>query len=115
MGFFISSDRKFRNVGAHGVLRQVELHVRTAFAALVVIGELERMGIGNEIRRQKEPSLQLSLAAEVTLSTRIEAVEEGIVAVEDVIRIVKQVHHEAAVRDGEITRRFAAAGVEELM
>src|ERR1043166_2329861 len=115
MGFFVGAHRELGDMSAHRVFREVELHVGTALAALAVIGELERMRIRHKVRSQEEPALQLSLSAEISLGAWIETVEEGVIAVKNVIGIMKQVHHEAAVRDREVARGFAAARVEKLM
>ena len=85
------------------------------FAALAVIGELERVRVGHRSSSLRKPPGQFSLAAEVAFGVRIKAVEKAVVTVEDVIRIVKQVHYEAAVGHREVTRRFAATGVEVLV
>src|SRR5207249_9630961 len=93
----ISPDGEFRDMRTYGVFRQVELHVGAALAALVIVGELERVRVRHEVGRQKETPSQLALAAEVTCGARIESVSESIIAVEDVVGVVKQIHHEATV------------------
>src|SRR3990172_8473181 len=47
--FLVSADVELRDMRAHGVLRQIELHVGAALAALTVVGELERMGVRNKV------------------------------------------------------------------
>src|SRR5215813_5201840 len=115
VSFFVSSNRKLGNVSTHGVFGEIEFHVGAALAALTVIDELERVGVGHEIRRQEKSSGEFALAAEIPLGARIETIKKSIVAVKNVIGIVKQIHHEAAVSNGKIARRVAAAGVEMLI
>jgi hypothetical protein len=73
------------------------------------------VGVGHEIRRQEKSSGEFALTAEVTFGARIEAVEKGIVAVENIVAVVEEIHHEAAIRNGKVTRRLAAARVEMLI
>src|SRR5207249_4114159 len=87
--FLISPDGEFRDMRAHSIFRQVELHVGAALAALVIVGELERVRVRHKVGRQKEPSGELSLAAKVPFRARIETVSESIIAVEDVVGVVK--------------------------
>src|ERR1043166_6689342 len=115
VAFLISSNRKLGNMRTHSVLGEVELHVRAALAALAVIGELHVMGVRHEIGGQKKSPGQFALAAEITFGARIKPIEKSIVAVKNVIDIMKEVHHKAAIGDCKVARRLAAAGVEKLM
>ena len=76
MAFFVSADGKLRDMRAHGVLRQIELHVGAALAPLTVVGELERVRVGHKIGRQEKSPGELALAVEVTFGARIEAVDK---------------------------------------
>ncbi len=73
------------------------------------------MRIGHKIGREKKSTGQLALAAEVAFGARVETIDKGVVAVKNVVGVVKQVHHEAAIRHREVARRFRAAGVEMLI
>src|SRR5678815_1176487 len=97
MALLISAHGKLGDVRPHGVFSQIEFHVGASLAALAVIGELERVGIGHEIGRQEKSSGEFALTAEVTLGARIETIEEGVIAVEYVVAVVKKIHHEAAI------------------
>src|SRR5437764_1006698 len=54
MPFLVSADRELGDMRAHGVLGQVEFHVRAALAALAVIGELEGVRVGHKVRGQEK-------------------------------------------------------------
>src|SRR5512135_1322491 len=85
VALFIGAYREFGDMRAHGVFRQVELHIGAALAALAVVGELERMGVGHEVGGEKKPPGELALPAEIAFGARVEAVEKSVVAVENVI------------------------------
>src|SRR5688500_13259537 len=75
VSLLVSTDWEFRNMRAHGLAGEVELHVGAALAALAVVGELDRMRVGHEVGRHEETPGHFTLAAEVTFGGRIEAVE----------------------------------------
>src|SRR5262245_8377242 len=74
VALLIGAHGEFGDMRAHGVFRQVELHVATALAALAVVVELERVGVGDEVGGQEEAPREFALAAEVALGARVEAV-----------------------------------------
>src|ERR1041385_8471736 len=111
----VSADREFGDVAAHRLAGEVELHVRAAGAALAVIPQRRGMRVGDEVGGHEEAAKDLAFAAEIIVDLGIEAVGELVVVVEDEIEIVEQVHHETAVRYGEVARGLAAAAVEVLV
>src|SRR5919108_3345086 len=115
VSFLVSADGKFRNMGAHGLLGEIELHIRAALAALAVIRKADRVRVRDEVGGHEEPPRDFAFAAEVSFGARVEAIEERIVVVENKIHVVEQVHHETAIGHREITRRLAAASVEMLV
>src|SRR5262249_35304392 len=114
VAFLIGPHREFGDMRAHGVFRQVELHVAPALAALDVVVEPERWGIGLRVGVNEYRPGEAALTAEVALSSRFEAVKKSVVAVKNIIEVVKKVVHEAVVSDGEIAFRSAAAGIAML-
>src|SRR5262249_38555381 len=55
MSFLVRADGELRDMGAHGVLCQIELHIRAALAALIVGGELHIVRVWHEIGGQEKP------------------------------------------------------------
>src|SRR6266542_5808590 len=115
VSLLVSTHGEFRDMRAHGLLGEIELHIRAALAALAVVRKADRVCIRNEVGGHDEAASDFAFAAEVAFGGRVEAVEERIVIVENEIDIVEQVHHETAIGHGEITRRLAATGVEMLV
>jgi len=115
VSLFISTDRELRDMCTHGLLGEIELHIRAALAALTVIRKADRLCVRDEIGRHEKTTRNFAFAAEVTFRGRVEAVEERIVIVKNKINVVEQVHHETAIRHSEITRRLAATRIEMLV
>src|SRR6266498_1498497 len=108
VSLLVSTHGEFRDMRAHGLLGEIELHIRAALAALAVVRKADRVRVWDEVGGHEEAARDFAFAAEVAFGGRVEAVEERIV-------IVEQVHHETAIGHGEITRRLAATGVEMLV
>src|SRR5262245_13882492 len=115
VALLVSANRKLRDMCTHGLLGKIELHIRAALAALTVIRKADRLCVRDEISRHEKATRNFAFAAEVTFGGRVEAVEERIVIVKNKINVVEQVHHETAIRHGEITRRLAATRIEMLV
>ena len=97
------------------MLGEIKFHVSAALAALAVIGELDIVGIGYEIRRHEKSARHFSLATEVTLGIRIEPIEKRVIIFENEIDVMEEVDHEAGVRHSKIAGRLAAARVKVLI
>src|SRR4030095_3180215 len=97
MTFFVGSYRKLRDMRAHGLLGQIELHIRAALAALAVIGEADAARIRHEVRGHEEAAGDFALTAEVAFRGRIKAIKKRIVVVENEIDVVERILHAARV------------------
>src|SRR5262245_35938644 len=115
VALLVSTDRELRDMRTHSLLGKIELHVRAALAALTVIRKADRLCVRDEIGRHEKATSNFAFAAEVTFGGRIEAVEEGVVVVQNKITVVVRVNHETAIRHSEITRRLAATRIEMLV
>src|SRR6266498_4860348 len=115
VSLLVSTHGEFRDMRAHGLLGEIELHIRAALAALTVVRKADGIRVWDEVGGHEEAARDFAFAAEVAFGGRVEAVEERIVIIENKIHIVEQVHHETAIGHGEISRRLAAAGVEMLI
>ena len=74
---------------AHGLLGEIELHIRAALAALAVVGQADGVRVRHEVRRHEEAAGDFALTAEVAFGARIEAVKKRIVVIENEIDIVE--------------------------
>src|SRR5438067_5442649 len=54
MPFLVSTDGELRDMRAHGLLGEIELHIRAALATLAVVGKADGVRVRHEARRHEE-------------------------------------------------------------
>src|SRR5262249_60593092 len=96
MGFFVAADREFRDMRAHDVAGQFEIHVSATAAALFPIIQLDFTNVGHEVDFQFAAP-EFSFAAEELLFLGRKTISEGKGIAKDKIKVLKQVHHKQSV------------------
>src|SRR5262245_20803987 len=114
MGFFISPDRKFGDVGSHHVAGEVEVDVPAAGATFIPYLKRHVRSVGHEVHRHFEYPY-LSFATEIIFVFRRKTVGKNEIVVENEIEVVKQVHHERRAGYGKISNRGVTLPVEVLV
>src|SRR5262245_10448370 len=114
MGFLISPDREFGDVGSHDIADEVEVDMPSAGAAFIPYLKRHVRSIGHEVHRHLE-SPDLSFAAEIVFLFRRKTVGKNEIVVENEIEVVKEVHHERRAGYGKIPNGGATLPVEVLV
>src|SRR5436309_12120629 len=114
MGLFVAADRELRDMRAHDVAGQFEVHVPAAGAALFPFIQRNIANVRHKVDFQLAAPM-FSFAAEILLFFGRKTVGESEIIAKDEIQTMKQVHHERRIGHGKIPGGGMALAVEVLV